>query len=375
MNSCGGNNQCNKICNNSGRFVDVIGLCDVNDINIKNGDGLNFWTQIAIPIVCTIPKQKPDIEELDSENIIVQIIRKRVIITPTGPKEGNPEVGIPPYTSMNEQGKFQSGRKLVIDGFICKTLTYTALNDRQSVHTVHENTPFSTYINLPVKIPYNSLCGRDPILLNFHIIPSVEDVFITEICKRQIFQNVTLFVQALVTPGGCDELDCDNIDIVLVKGVASETDLSNLQLTATNATWTEIIISENLVIPDKNPAIEQITSLFSHVDIISQRVVLTPTPKNVANPDGTTLTGKKLIIEGVLRQKISYVANIESGDQPVHSAHFDIPFSAFIIIPRNTRRSAMFKIEPFIEDVFICAIDKRKVFKNTIIFINATQWA
>ena len=76
MNNC----ACNKVCNNSGQFVDITGLCDVSQFDLASPN--NNWTQISIPAVFNIPSQKPDMEELNSENVTVQILRKRVIDTP-----------------------------------------------------------------------------------------------------------------------------------------------------------------------------------------------------------------------------------------------------------------------------------------------------
>lgn len=352
MNNCG----CNK-------FRDITGLCDLSDINDIAVN--NYWTQISIPAVFKIPKQKPDIEELDSENMTVKIIRKKVIVTPGGPTPPTPTpVG-------NWEGKILTGRKLVIEGLLCKAITYTALTEEQSMHTAHASIPFSAYIVLPLTIG-----GVDTLDLNFDIISCVEDVFITEISNKTIFENITLFLQAVVAPGTiCNEEGCRDIDQILIKGVATRDQLEAVVITEANADamWTQFVLSENLLIPYKKPDIEQINSLSSCIDIISQRVVNTPTSNEEDNLEGTRLTGKKLVIEGILKQKITYTADFPCGSQPTHSAHFDVPFSVFIVVDPATIGSSRFKIEPYIEDIYVCAVDKRQVFKNTIIFIKATQ--
>ena len=109
-------------------------------------------------------------------------------------------------------------------------------------------------------------------------------------------------------------------------------------------------ISENLNVPCEKPDIEQFISLFSKVTIISHRVVKTPIT-DLENKEGTLLTGRKLVIEGILRQKIVYTADVPS--QSVHSVHFDIPFSAFVIIQGTAIGSDRFKVEPYIEDIYI----------------------
>ena len=130
MNNC----ACNKVCNNSGQFVDITGLCDVSQFDLASPN--NNWTQISIPAVFNIPSQKPDMEELNSENVTVQILRKRVIDTPNS-------------NGDNLEGKKITGKKLAIEGLICKAITYTADHESQPVHSAHASVPFSAYIVLP----------------------------------------------------------------------------------------------------------------------------------------------------------------------------------------------------------------------------------
>jgi spore morphogenesis protein SipL len=158
---------------------------------------------------------------------------------------------------------------------------------------------------------------------------------------------------------------------IYIKGICPESELEN-KLEAGDNNWTEIFIPEILCIPPQKPDIEQIISVKVKTDIISQRVVQTPKfllPTD-ENEEGTKLTGRKLIIEGVLRQTFIYTANRK--EQSVHAAHFDIPFSVFIMIPGDTPLNRIFKIEPCIEDVFVCTLNDRQIFKNVTMFIKAT---
>ncbi|CEH36163.1 DUF3794 domain-containing protein [Romboutsia lituseburensis] len=148
--------------------------------------------------------------------------------------------------------------------------------------------------------------------------------------------------------------------------------------------WTEFFLPEIVDIPTQKPDIEGIVEVNSCIEIISQRVIKTPvvtgytssnsTPilgENIPNAECTNLTGRKLIIEGILKQKIIYTAAVD--EQSLHSAHFDIPFSTFIIIEKDTPLSQKFRITPYIEDIFACKLSERSVFKNTTIFIKASR--
>jgi len=137
--------------------------------------------------------------------------------------------------------------------------------------------------------------------------------------------------------------------------------------------WTQLSIPEILTIPPQKPSIESIDKVFIDVQIISRRVVKIPAPSDpeLPNEEGTLLTGWKLVIEGLLCQKIVYTGNV--AQQTVHSAHFKIPFSAFIMLPVDTLPTDKFCVVPCVEDVFIKAINSRQVFKNVTLFLKAEK--
>lgn len=172
----------------------------------------------------------------------------------------------------------------------------------------------------------------------------------------------------------------------------------------TDYNWTEISIPEILCIPHLKPDIEHIDKVLISAEITSAQLIETPrflqidsstTPNVYAtdangfniplpNSEGTYLTGRKLLVEGILKQKIVYTADVDV--QSVHSAHFEIPFSAFMIVyPKFTNAvggrvpvegaivdlNEDFCIEACIEDVYIHAIDCRTMFKNVTLFLRA----
>ncbi|MBM7625156.1 DUF3794 domain-containing protein [Sporohalobacter salinus] len=134
--------------------------------------------------------------------------------------------------------------------------------------------------------------------------------------------------------------------------------------------WTQISVPENLTIPEQKPDVEQLVKVSARVEIFSKRIVKTPVSCG-PNLAGNCLTGRKLIIEGHLKQKVFYVADLP--EQPVHAAHFQVPFSAFIIIPSDIDSCTKFRIIPYIEDVFVKMINKRDFFKNVALFLQAKR--
>ena len=148
--------------------------------------------------------------------------------------------------------------------------------------------------------------------------------------------------------------------------------------------WTEFYLPEIVDIPIQKPDMEGIVEVHSCVEIISQRVIKTPVVmgytddagnsiagEDIPNAECTNLTGRKLIIEVFLKQKVIYTA--ADDEQSLHSANFEIPFSTFIIIEKDTPLSQQFRITPYIEDIFVSRLSERSVFKNTTIFIKASK--
>jgi hypothetical protein len=173
----------------------------------------------------------------------------------------------------------------------------------------------------------------------------------------------------------CDNsCDCDNELPIVIKGVCPPEVIEDM-LEDRSRNWTQIFVPEVLCVPAQKPDIEQILNVNARVEIISQRVIKTPRLVDandvpVRSEEGLYSTGRKLIIEGILRQKVIYTA--ANQQQSVHAAHFDVPFSAFIVLEEDTLLSTKYKIEACIEDVFVCGCTARQIFKNVTIFLKAT---
>lgn len=82
--------------------------------------------------------------------------------------------------------------------------------------------------------------------------------------------------------------------------------------------YRQFTVEENLKIPAEKPDIEQITSVLVEAKVTNFRTIATP-------------TGLKVIIDGILNQKVVYTANEPT--QSVHSAHFTKGFCTYIEIP------------------------------------------
>lgn len=148
---------------------------------------------------------------------------------------------------------------------------------------------------------------------------------------------------------------------------AGITDSSQLPtLNPAGAAFKQLTVEENLTIPNAKPDIEQIVRIMAEAVITSTLIIKTPAGTSL---EGQILTGWKLIIEGVLNQKIEYVADVPT--QPVHAAHFKIPFSTFIVLPADFTKDKLVTVIPYIEDIYAKQVDKRHIFKNVTLLLQA----
>jgi hypothetical protein len=147
--------------------------------------------------------------------------------------------------------------------------------------------------------------------------------------------------------------------LIEVSGLADE-------LPVNPVNFKQLSVQETLYIPAAKPDVEQIVSVSAEVVIKCTNVITTPVG---TSEEGQILTGKKLIIEGIISQKVEYVA--DEPTQSVHAAHFNMPFSAFIVLPATFQKGTPVEVKGYIEDIFIELLDKRTIFKNVTILLDA----
>ncbi len=152
-------------------------------------------------------------------------------------------------------------------------------------------------------------------------------------------------------------MNCNNI---IVNGVSSVFPLST-------TAWKEFSVMETLCIPVQKPDMKRITSLNIDAKITEFEVVRTPVTN--ANFEGVVSTGYKLIVKGKLIQFIEYVA--DSCEQSAHSAHFEVPFCTYIVLPDYYMPGNSITVDAIVEDVYVEQTSKRCFFKNVTMFVYA----
>ncbi|OAT82955.1 DUF3794 and LysM peptidoglycan-binding domain-containing protein [Desulfotomaculum copahuensis] len=193
--------------------------------------------------------------------------------------------------------------KAIIEGTLTVQIVYVALEPAQSVHSMHAQLPFTTFVDLPGVEPGMDTRGK----------VTVEDISVTlhhgDPCKLDVSAVLSVFVKVT---------EMRDIDVITQcpAGATCETE----QLTVSNVVASktkQIIVSEDFDTPEEKPAIEKILDVFYSAEITNTRLI-----KN------------KVIVDGTITLQVLYVAALP--DQPVHQLHRTIHFSDFVELPGAT---------------------------------------
>ncbi|WP_339089509.1 DUF3794 domain-containing protein [Clostridioides difficile] len=182
-----------NICTCNMDLIDVSGLCNTDDVTSVISQ-YPYWFQMYIPETLNVPPQKPDIEQINSVNVSVNILRTKVVKTPISPLDANGDF-IP-----NLEGKISTGRKLIIEGELCQKISYTANEETQSVHSAHFYVPFSSYIVVPQEVTFDNVTSPitlDSLDVDYQVNACIEDLSISTLDERTILKHTTLLLYAV----------------------------------------------------------------------------------------------------------------------------------------------------------------------------------
>ena len=160
-------------------------------------------------------------------------------------------------------------------------------------------------------------------------------------------------------------------DFINIIGV---NDVSEFPVLTALDRYNQFTVEENLEIPAEKPDVEQITSVMIEAKVTDFRAIATP-------------TGLKVIINGIVNQKVVYTALEPT--QSIHSAYFTKGFCTFIEIPLTiapgTNTMTILQSlgitlddvvdgEPqvIIEDLSVKLVDTRNVKKCGVLFVWVT---
>lgn len=112
-------------------------------------------------------------------------------------------------------------------------------------------------------------------------------------------------------------------------------------------------------IPNQKPDIEQIVKVWATPFIECEKLVKTPVGTSL---EGQRITGYKYLIEGYITLKVEYVA-LET-EQSLHTAHTDIPFCSYVVMPEGFNKNALITPSILIEDINSLQMDCRCIYNN-----------
>lgn len=137
--------------------------------------------------------------------------------------------------------------------------------------------------------------------------------------------------------------------------ISGVTPASHFPQCLSDAVYLQSCETDTLWLPCQKPDMETILQLFIEAAVCSSKIICTP-------------LGRKLIVHGVKRLKIMYVA--AETRQTVHSAHFDLPFSLFLLL--RDEHLDVTEVSTLIEDISVLSVDCRSLTVSTLLFTYAS---
>ncbi|MEG1147268.1 MAG: DUF3794 domain-containing protein [Niameybacter sp.] len=209
--------------------------------------------------------------------------------------------------------------------------------------------------------------------INGKVVNSVDmtkGIIIPDIAAKS---SVTITYQATITTNNCRGILTNQASVTYTYqlpdgSTGTKTQEGALAMSEINveiSQFKQMSIEKYLMIPEAKPNIEVINNMTGTIDINHYNIITTPITTNI---EGQQLTGNKAIIRGTFNLVIEYTAL--DAEQGVHSAHYSIPFSTFIILPPGSHVGKGVDIVGEVEDIYYTALDIRTFFVNITALIN-----
>lgn len=374
----------NKSCNCDFNLKSF-GLCDPKRIIINGSDRtvLN-WSEISVPEILCVPDAKPDIENLDQIYATAELTSVKLIETPFAYKTLNVLASASLVASLEDIitqiGTLETPINALLTpgtGVIPLLLTATSLI-----------APTPAYVT-------NSIDALNSALFNLTSYVSTVDL------------TGNVLSSTLCTAAKTINSLLETLSTALQDVVDSLTTFVLSLVPASNPLYTNTL---QAVIDAIDPILVSVDAILALVANLITSIGPVAYITMAQNEEGTCLSGRKLIVEGFLNQKVVYTGNVDI--QSVHSAHYSVPFSVFIVVypkfenlnyesnvlvtildengnPIQETISGIgiscanenpelipdlceeFCVEAYIEDIFATALDPRTIFKNVTLFFLA----
>lgn len=373
------NHHSRKGCNFN---LKSFGRYDLSRIQLDGRDRTQLnWNELSIPEIVPVPDAKPDIEQLDQVYVDACVNSAKLIETPYAYK------------------------------------TYERLATELEITTA------VSAVNLAGAVDITPIIDAVNAILSIPLLPAIPQVAALQAALTGVTTAATSLTDAVtealnVLAGPCVPA---TIVVELMNTVNAAVEILRLALNALIAA-ANALANAVAAIPVVGPAVAAaVTALLALVDTAIQELLNAVTAlldvvtligtttyfTLIPNEEGTCLSGRKLIVQGVLKQKVVYTALVDT--QSVHSMHNEIPFTAYIIPyakfqgleyqenitviadpngdPCDTITINGYAYDPenppvvdlceefcvngYIEDIFAYAMDCRTIFKNVTLFLLA----
>lgn len=360
--------------------IKSLGLCDVSRIVLPGNDRTSLnWSEISIPEVTTLPCQKPNIEHLDQVHVDAAITCIKLIETPYAFLSYDLLATPFEITTVTAALGLATINLAPVTAAIAAILAVPGLPAIPEVSAVQAAltavTAAGTALATAVTDALAIVAG--PCVTAAALAAAVNSVLAALNVLNTALQALLASVNALALATAAIPV----VGPLVATAVAAA-------VTAINAVFTAITAA--------------ITALTDSITLIGNTNVLVIN----SNDEGTCLSGRRLIIEGLLEQKVVYTALVAS--QSVHSVSKTIPFSAYVIpyarftgltyeeniivladplagcttttvngfpydpnTPVAVDLCEEFNVNACIEDIFAYDIDERNIFKNVTLFLSA----
>lgn len=192
--------------------------------------------------------------------------------------------------------------KVIIDGTLTLQVMYVAFKPDQSVHSMHGDVRFTTYVDV---------IGADP-GMDYVVEFTVEDVSITPSKKDARKFDVAAVLDVFVKVMDVDEME------VLTSTPSGNEALNTQDITVEHMVGDkvtkQVIVSDVYEVPEEKPDVEKILETDAEAEITDKRV----------------LAGK-VIVDGEVTIQVLYASM--TPEQSVHNLHHTIKFSDFLEVP------------------------------------------
>ncbi|WP_024615449.1 SPOCS domain-containing protein [Clostridium sp. Ade.TY] len=250
-----------------------------------------------------------------------------------------------------------------------------SLNDIINYRVTILNTGDLKLFNVIFKdeLPSNLKLVEESFKLNNTLINDVDLKAGVNIGTLEIGQGATIEYSVKVISGTCSGISENKAyaiyDYILDDGREGSgiSNIAFVDIDINISTFKQISLNKEFEIPSEKPNIEELD--FVVADVVIEDSYTVKTMISSSN-EGQILSGYKLIIHGYVNISVEYTALLET--QPVHSAHFKMPFSTFLILPIDYSQGTQVEVKAVVESLERDMIDNRSIITNIMLLLVGT---